>query len=60
MSASIVFTDPVVISSDSMKDSRPVNLRRGKTVSVCQRWRKAVRDTDIVATLHAGFHYRSR
>ena len=28
MSVSVVFTDPVVISSDSMKDNKPVNLNK--------------------------------
>ena len=30
LSASVVFTDPVVISSDNMKDNKPVNLKEGK------------------------------
>ena len=34
LSASVVFTDPVVISSDIMKDNKPVNLKRNK-VSTC-------------------------
>ena len=58
LSASVVFTDPVVISSDIMKDNRPVNLKGGRWL-VCMKGRcKRGRDADIVATLHAGFHYR--
>jgi hypothetical protein len=53
-----VFTDPVVISSDIIKDNKPVNLKGGDREHVLRALQSG-RDTDIVATLHAGFHCRS-
>ena len=37
LSASVVFTEPVVISSDSMKDNKPVNLKGGRRSARAKR-----------------------
>ncbi|KAJ3006320.1 hypothetical protein NUW54_g3981 [Trametes sanguinea] len=58
-SASVVVTDPVVISSESMKESKPVNLWNAVRSRSVNRLRQSYllrAETYIVATLHAGFH----
>jgi hypothetical protein len=49
--------EPVVISSESIKESSPVRLRKTASESISQIQRC---ETYIVATLQAGFHSDSR
>jgi hypothetical protein len=50
---SVDVTEPVVISSESIKESSPVQLK----AKLSRHSSPIIRTTYIVATLHAGFHY---